>query len=569
MSRRLGVVLTSAALLLAPVPAFADSGDDFEPPQIAVSTPPGVVNGWSAAPFSATVRVTDTGGSGVMSAEWWLAGATEGSGIINGTTATDIAITGSGRTTLSVAASDREGNESSADRELGVDTVAPSIVLGPELTNLDDSNVAPGTTVTADYTCSDADSGVVACDARVAAGSPLSTDGAHELVITARDGVGRTSQRTVSWNVDALPWTLHGVLRLNAIPVRVDVPATIFPADFSPLPDSVSYQWYRDDAQIPGATGTTYLPVAADAGHQLSFTARPHKNGYAETTFTSMKWNVAAPVMVHQGQDPQLTGIRRVGQTLTVSAPTTFTPAASGVSYQWLRNGVPIDGATGTSHLLTPADVNRVVGVRITATTASAGYQPWVFETGTLAAPVSPGELALLGTTGIHGTAQVGRTLVAVVPVFSPIATVGYQWLRNGTEIPGAVRSTYLVGAADAAARLSVRVRATASGYLPASQTSDPTAAVARTTSIAKATGKAMSGRRVSVTVQVKAVGATATGPVTLTRGTRVVARGQLRNGKVVFTLRQQPRGKQVYKVRYLGSSAVAASGTKVTVRVR
>lgn len=77
------------------------------------------------------------------------------------------------------------------------------------------------------------------------------------------------------------------------------------------------------------------------------------------------------------------------------------------------------------------------------------------------------------GTPTISGKARVGRTLTAKPGTWTPAdVTIGYQWLRGGKTISGATGVAYKLKKADRGKRISVRLRASRSGYLPASATS-------------------------------------------------------------------------------------------------
>ena len=81
-------------------------------------------------------------------------------------------------------------------------------------------------------------------------------------------------------------------------------------------------------------------------------------------------------------------------------------------------------------------------------------------------------------TPTISGTATVKKTLTARTTGWMAGLTFSYQWLRNGADIPAATLATYKLVKADAKKRISVRVRATHSGYAPKSLTSGLTRAV-------------------------------------------------------------------------------------------
>jgi hypothetical protein len=56
---------------------------------------------------------------------------------------------------------------------------------------------------------------------------------------------------------------------------------------------------------------------------------------------------------------------------------------------------------------------------------------------------------------------------------------VGYQWLRNGSNISSATRSTYKLAKSDKGKRISVRVSVTKEGYSSVTSTSSQTKKVA------------------------------------------------------------------------------------------
>jgi hypothetical protein len=75
----------------------------------------------------------------------------------------------------------------------------------------------------------------------------------------------------------------------------------------------------------------------------------------------------------------------------------------------------------------------------------------------------------------ISGTATVGKALSAQLGTWAPKpASFSYQWKRNGTDIPGATRSTYTLVAADAGSKITVTANGSKPGYTTATKTSAP-----------------------------------------------------------------------------------------------
>lgn len=72
---------------------------------------------------------------------------------------------------------------------------------------------------------------------------------------------------------------------------------------------------------------------------------------------------------------PALSGTAQVGETLTVTNGTwTGTPTPT-YSREWLRDGVVIEGETGTTYTLVEDDEGAVIRVRVTATNSVTSVQ--------------------------------------------------------------------------------------------------------------------------------------------------------------------------------------------------
>lgn len=76
--------------------------------------------------------------------------------------------------------------------------------------------------------------------------------------------------------------------------------------------------------------------------------------------------SATAPGEVVNDTPPTVSGTARVGRRLTASAGT-WTPTPTTTTYQWLANGTPISGATGSTFVLKAAQVGKRISVRVTA----------------------------------------------------------------------------------------------------------------------------------------------------------------------------------------------------------
>jgi hypothetical protein len=139
-------------------------------------------------------------------------------------------------------------------------------------------------------------------------------------------------------------------------------------------------------------------------------------------------------------------------------------------SYQWLRNGELVAGASDRTYLLTAQDAERLVSVRVCITLA--GINPECLEQ-PLYQPVRRGLLKKV-TSSITGFAKPNRLLTAGKVHSSSDVLVSYQWLRDSIPISGATSKTYLVTSSDIGSQIVLRVTARKDGYLTENRDSFP-----------------------------------------------------------------------------------------------
>ena len=135
-----------------------------------------------------------------------------------------------------------------------------------------------------------------------------------------------------------------------------------------------TYQWLADDADIAGATGSTYTLVEADEGKAIKVQVSFTDDGGNDETLTSAATDAvtAAPTPNTPATGaPTISGTAQVGETLTadtsgISDTDGLTTAT--LSYQWLADAAEIAGATGSAYTLVEADEGKTVKVRVSFT---------------------------------------------------------------------------------------------------------------------------------------------------------------------------------------------------------
>jgi hypothetical protein len=168
----------------------------------------------------------------------------------------------------------------------------------------------------------------------------------------------------------------------------------------------------------------------------------------------------------------------------------------------------------------------------------------------------------------VTGSATVGHALQAHAPTWSLAGvTTGYQWLKDGKPIPGAVAAAYTVQPGDAGGHLAVTVTADKQNYATGTITSAATAAVAKagTHLSAKALGH---GGRIRVKATVTAYGVTPAGTVKVkVDGRKAGHAATLKNGTATVKVALRKHGRHTVKVTYV--PAPGFTGGSHTLKVR
>lgn len=125
------------------------------------------------------------------------------------------------------------------------------------------------------------------------------------------------------------------------------------------------YQWYVDGAAVGGATGTTYRPRPADLGKSVTVEVTVDDPYFADASARSEPAGPVARGTFTSVEAPAVTGVAKIGRWLKAS-PGTWAPSPETVAYQWLRDGVPIRGATANTYHIKALDWGARLSVRVT-----------------------------------------------------------------------------------------------------------------------------------------------------------------------------------------------------------
>lgn len=335
---------------------------------------------------------------------------------------------------------------------------------------------------------------------------------------------------------------------------------------------SFDVSWLCDGSLITLPAGFDpwqFAPTEAQAGCQVAAKVTTTLLGFLPLEMITSAIQLpgasaSAPKVVTAAK---IDGTAKVGQALTGVAPTW---EGSGVetTYQWLRSGVAIPGATGLTYTVAPEDGAKALTFRATGkkgdltTVSTAEVTPALGD-----AP------SLIDGPTVTGRAVVGRVLQVRPGTWSGTGPMqfSYQWMRGQEAIVGATESTYGLTAADAGQQVWAVVAGNRTGYEPGRATTDPVTVERMTTTVRLALPKKKikKGTKGVLTIKLGADGLKPSGPVTILDKGKTLKKYVVRpsdNGTRKVMLPKLAVGKHKLKAVYAGSAATAGSRSTVVV---
>ena len=205
---------------------------------------------------------------------------------------------------------------------------------------------------------------------------------------------------------------------------------------------SFAYQWIGNDgadADIGGATGSSYTLQPSDAGKTIKVRVTFEDDGGTQETLVS---EPTGAVNTPPTGAPTIGGTPEVGETLT--ADVSAIADADGMddarfAYQWIGNDgadADIGGATGSSYTLQPSDAGKTIKVRVTFED-DGGTRETLLSAATATVAAA---LGVLSVADAEATEEDDATLdfaVTLDPAADAAVTVDYA-TSDGTAIAGA-----------------------------------------------------------------------------------------------------------------------------------
>ncbi|MFC5727895.1 MULTISPECIES: CHAP domain-containing protein [Nocardioides] len=203
-------------------------------------------------------------------------------------------------------------------------------------------------------------------------------------------------------------------------------------------PTAPRWRWYADGVLLRDHYGPKRVLTPELVGKTIKVIGVARSEGY--TTAWAPRVVVGEVLMgnIEVSAPFAVTGRPRLGHLLTAT-PGTYTPTDATVTYQWMRDGVPIAGASQPTYRLTAADVGSRVTTQVNLTRKN--YAPWTDAPSATARVTSPG-IVRLATDGRRGRAvvRVRVTAPGIAPVLGKVYIRVGRWTDTVRLVDGRAR---------------------------------------------------------------------------------------------------------------------------------
>jgi uncharacterized protein YjdB len=197
----------------------------------------------------------------------------------------------------------------------------------------------------------------------------------------------------------------------------------------------ITYQWHFNGNPIQGGTKSTHVTTGPDK-KQYSLIAKPANSGYYYYTATTVGGAVTSKVVFVTVNPKAVITAHPADQLVLKDHTATFSIAAQGedLSYQWLKDGVELQGETASSLTIENVDLAN-----------EGAYTCEVVEPGKLTATSGKAYLNVIERPVISGHILCNNEPNTILTVQTQYKNtpLRYQWYKNGTLLTGAT-STWL-----------------------------------------------------------------------------------------------------------------------------
>jgi hypothetical protein len=190
------------------------------------------------------------------------------------------------------------------------------------------------------------------------------------ISVIADAGSGVTAADAIAITIGETVKPVDKVFDITAVPVmtgtgKVGTTLSASTGTWTPTP-SYSYQWFKYktfDSKVQISTAATYVVTPGDLGYKIFVKVLGTKAGYTQGESQSQSKSVLIGTLA-KTPTPKITGTFKVGKVLNALLGTW--DSGTNFSYQWLRDGVAIAKATGSTYKPVAKDKAHKLSVRVT-----------------------------------------------------------------------------------------------------------------------------------------------------------------------------------------------------------
>ena len=244
-----------------------------------------------------------------------------------------------------------------------------------------------------------------------------------------------------------------GTYKVGATATALSVEATVSDGG------TLTYQWYKGDEEIPGATSNSYTPSTEAAGTFTYKVVVTNTNERVTGVKTATETKSAIITVIDPSKtnaeipksSSGITGTTEYKQGDIASALTIEATVTDGgnLSYQWYKNEVKITGATSASYKPDTTTAGTFIyKVRVTNTNNNVNGNNTAIEDFDIQVTITAivnAETPIIRTGLAGGTYTVGAdaNALTVVAEVTDGGVLTYQWYKDSTVISGATSASY------------------------------------------------------------------------------------------------------------------------------
>ncbi len=232
-------------------------------------------------------------------------------------------------------------------------------------------------------------------------------------------------------------------------------------------------RWLADGQVIDGQTSSSYTISELDTNKTISVAVTAMKDLHESLD----KVEVAGKVLVKNFAStpvPVITGPARTGASLAIAPSSLGWSSPASISYQWLKNGQPISGATSATFTISEFDLGGVISVVVTgkavgyhtSSRISVSTEPIISSTLQGSQPI------------ISGAVELDQVLTLSEGAWDSGTSLAFQWFADGVAIAGATSKTFKITSTQVGKAITAQVIGSKAGFENLAKTSNPTSLV-------------------------------------------------------------------------------------------